>query len=109
MSTRELEPNTAAMLRKAISDAYYEARNTGHTMEQAADAAVAALEPIIGSIDANAHLRGTVEALTDAARYFEYEMAPAWGGDNAWISTGSHVADLVAEILRERADEARQR
>jgi hypothetical protein len=54
-----------------------------------------------------AALRNTAAAgsLREAARYFEYEMAPAWGGDARWISTGSHVADLVGDVLRERAAE----
>ena len=42
-------------------------------------------------------------ALLEAARHFEYEMAPAWGGDSTWISTGSHVADLVGSTLRDMA------
>jgi hypothetical protein len=39
-------------------------------------------------------------ALREAARYFEYEMPTPWGRDERWISTGSHVADLVGGILR---------
>lgn len=46
-------------------------------------------------------------ALLQAARHFEYEMAPAWGGDSTWISTGSRVADLVASILRDMAAQQR--
>lgn len=42
-------------------------------------------------------------ALREAARYFEYEMAPAWGGDATWLSTGNRVADLIGETLRDRA------
>lgn len=52
-----------------------------------------------------AYDRGRTEALLEAARYFEYEMAPAWGGEARWISAGGHVADLVGCILRERATE----
>lgn len=48
-------------------------------------------------------------ALLDAARFFEYQMAPAWGGSARWFSTGARVADLVGEILRERADAALDR
>jgi hypothetical protein len=48
------------------------------------------------------------EALREAARHFEYEMSQAWGGDTRWISTGTHVADLVAEILRECAADAEE-
>lgn len=43
------------------------------------------------------------EALLESARFFEYEMADAWGRDVQWVSTGSHVADLVAGILRDHA------
>jgi len=61
--------------------------------------------PALARLLAAARDEARGEALRDAARFFEYDMAPAWGGDARWISTGSHVADLVASILRERADE----
>lgn len=44
-------------------------------------------------------------ALRKQARFFEYEMSKVWGGDVTWISTGNHVADLVADVLRENAAE----
>lgn len=50
MITAELErratPPAAEAVRKAISDAYYDARNTGRTMEQAADDATAAVQAL---------------------------------------------------------------
>jgi hypothetical protein len=63
MSARPLQSETRAQLRAAISDAYYEARNKGRTMEAAADDAVEAIVPIVSSIDQNAHGRGALEAL----------------------------------------------
>lgn len=61
-ATHVLSDEARASLRKAISDAYYEARNQGQTMEAAADNAVAAIEPIVISIDQNAHARGKTDA-----------------------------------------------
>jgi hypothetical protein len=58
MTERTLSDETRALVRKAVSDAYYDARNAGETMEAAADRAVTNLEPILASIDENAHLRG---------------------------------------------------
>lgn len=43
--------------------------------------------------------------LRDAARYFTDEMAGAWGGDAQWFTTGNRVAEVVACVLRELADE----
>ena len=60
--SRSLSPETRQLLRAEISTAYYKARNDGRTMESAADAAVKAIEPIIASIDDNAHARGAAEA-----------------------------------------------
>lgn len=54
MTTRDLSPETRALLRAAISNAYYDARNAGRTMESAADAAVDAIEPILASIEVSA-------------------------------------------------------
>ena len=51
MSARTLDPTTRDLVRAAVSNAYYEARNDGRTMEAAADDAVTALEPIIASAD----------------------------------------------------------
>jgi hypothetical protein len=63
---RDLSPELLGTVRKAISDAYYDARNNGQTMEAAADAAVAALKPILASVDENAHRRGAHEAKAGA-------------------------------------------
>ena len=54
---------------------------------------------LVGEIEARALIR--------AARFIEYDMAKAWGGTTAWFSTGNKVADVVADVLRERAEEAR--
>lgn len=61
-ATSVLSGEARAALRKAISDAYYDARAQGQTMEIAADNAVAAIEPIVISIDQNAHARGRTDA-----------------------------------------------
>jgi hypothetical protein len=58
-----------------------------------------ALAPVVARMIAEAK----AEALREAARYFEYEMAPAWGGDATWLSTGNRVADVVGDVLRECA------
>lgn len=42
-------------------------------------------------------------ALRDAALFFEQEMAQSWGGDAQWLTTGRHVAGVVADVLREEA------
>lgn len=61
-AARDFSPELLGMVRKAISDAYYDARNDGQTMEVAADRAVDALKPILASVDENAHRRGSIEA-----------------------------------------------
>ena len=43
------------------------------------------------------------EALRTAARRFVEDMAPAWGGDSQWLTTGTRVAEVVACVLREMA------
>lgn len=58
MSAREVSPETRQLVRAAISDAFYGARNDGRTMEDALDEAVVRLEPILLSVDENAHRRG---------------------------------------------------
>lgn len=42
-------------------------------------------------------------ALRDAALFFEREMAQTWGGDARWLTTGTRVAEIVADVLREEA------
>ena len=49
---------TRATIRAAISNAYYDTRNTGGTMEQAADAAADAVMALAESIDRNARAYG---------------------------------------------------
>ena len=44
-------------------------------------------------------------ALRKAADYFRSEMSLAWGGERSWLTSGTRVADLVASILEELADE----
>lgn len=44
--------------------------------------------------------------LREAAEVFRTEMAGWWGGDSAWLTTGTKVASLVAGVLDEMADEA---
>lgn len=48
------------------------------------------------------------EALREAAEHFRSNAAPAWGGDATWITTGSHVAALVAAWLEGMAEEVDQ-
>lgn len=84
--------------RKAISDAYYEARNQGHTMEQAADNAADAVETILtAAVDG---------ALRTTAARIESDAANAWGGSAAWLTTGDKVAQVVACWIRDDADAA---
>jgi hypothetical protein len=49
---------TRETIRTAISNAYYDARNNGHTMEQAADDATDAVLGIVAEIDRNARAYG---------------------------------------------------
>lgn len=44
-------------------------------------------------------------ALRNAANYFRTEMARAWGGDSSWLTTGTKIADLVADVLNGLADD----
>lgn len=44
-------------------------------------------------------------ALREAADAFEHDYAATWGGPAAWLTTGDAVGRLVAEILRELAEE----
>lgn len=60
--------------------------------------------------DREARVTRAVEAspakvLRAAANYFETRMGRVWGGDATWITNGNRVADLVANVLRERADD----
>lgn len=48
-------------------------------------------------------------ALLNGAHVFETEMSRTWGGDAAWLTTGRKVAELVAGVLREMADELPER
>lgn len=57
-SARPLTDELKSDIRAAISNAYYEARNAGRTMEHAADDAVEALTPILQGVDENAYRRG---------------------------------------------------
>jgi hypothetical protein len=59
---RPVSPELRTQVRAAITNAYYEARNKGETMEAAADDATSAVLRIIASVDENAHLRGMAEA-----------------------------------------------
>lgn len=45
------------------------------------------------------------EALRAAARSFVTEMGDVWGGDSMWVTTGTRVAEVVACVLREMADD----
>ena len=47
------------------------------------------------------------EALRTAARAFVTEMGDTWGGDSSWMTTGNRVAEVVACVLREMADDLR--
>ena len=43
------------------------------------------------------------EGLLEAAADIETDWAPAWGGDHMWFTTGTTVAELVADTLRAMA------
>lgn len=45
------------------------------------------------------------EALRTAARAFVTEMGDTWGGNSQWLTTGTRVAEVVACVLREMADD----
>jgi hypothetical protein len=104
MSTREVSTETKALIRAKISNAYYDARNLGRTMEQAADDAVAALAPILLSCDDNAHRRGMTEVadrLTDPTILAAFKEA--WHSEDDLGNRGSRVLagmEAVAEELR---------
>lgn len=45
------------------------------------------------------------EELRRMATYIENDMAETWGGSQPWLTNGNRVADLVAELLMDRANE----
>lgn len=47
------------------------------------------------------------DVLREVAAYFEDQVSMFWGGSAHWLTTGSHVAGLVADTLREHADDLR--
>lgn len=66
--------------------------------------------PVIAGEEAYDRLHGLdgcaqapARALRDAALFFEREMAQTWGGDAQWLTTGTRVAGVVADVLREEA------
>lgn len=103
MSAREVSQETKDQIRSAISNAYYDARNTGRTMESAADAAVEALVPILLSCDENAHRRGMKEVadrLTDPSVVAEFKSA--WHSEDELGNRGTRVLaglEAVAEAV----------
>lgn len=50
---------------------------------------------------------GDYDALASALREMPDQMARAWGGDRSWLTSGTHVAELVREWLTETIEEAR--
>lgn len=105
MSAREVSPETKQQIRAVVSDAYYDARNLGRTMEQAADAAVEALVPFLLSCDENAHRRGMTEVadrLTDPSLLAAFKEA--WHAEDDLGNRGSRVVAgmeaVAAEVLR---------
>lgn len=46
------------------------------------------------------------QAALNAAADGMIEMGDIWGGNAMWLTTGTHVATLVAEVLRQDAAEA---
>lgn len=103
MSAREVSAETKSLIRAAVSNAYYDARNAGHTMEQAADNAVTALVPILLSCDENAHRRGMTEVadrLTDPTLLAAFKEA--WHSEDDLGNRGSRVLagmEAVAEAV----------
>ena len=90
--TEEQTAEKDAGLRTEIAEVVY--RELGDMVNR--DYLIDALMPVVA--EACAH------ALILAAQFIEYDMAKAWGGTTAWFSTGNKVADVVADVLRERAD-----
>lgn len=45
------------------------------------------------------------DALRQAADEIEADMGPVWGGDSMWLTTGTKVATLTAEVLRSMAED----
>lgn len=103
MSAREVSPETKDLIRAAISNAYYDARNAGRTMEAAADAAVEALTPILLSCDENAHRRGRRDAADDmTAAVSIAAFKAAWHAEDDLGNRGSRVLaglEAVAEAV----------
>lgn len=73
---------------------------TSDARKRAADA-----EPVSAAMWAEVIREARAEALREAADAFEHDYAATWGGPAAWLTTGDSVGRLVAEILRELAEE----
>jgi hypothetical protein len=69
------------------------------------DHCAALLDRLLASGSIRDERAAKAEALREEARYFTETMGEAWGGPKAWLTTGTHVADLVAGILFESSDE----
>jgi hypothetical protein len=50
---------------------------------------------------AAAEARGAERALREAAAEVRALAARGWGGDRSWLTTGTHVGELVAGFLEE--------
>lgn len=99
MSATILATSERQDIAAAIKDSFYEARDGGRTMHQAAEDSriFAAVEVIIAD--------RMKRVLLDQAEEFRTSAAAAWGGDAGWLTTGRKVADLVAEWCVESANE----
>lgn len=93
-------------MRAAISNAYYEARNNGRTMEQAADDAVAGVLGVIATMPDDKSLRLAVhKAITDRLSWASLH----WGTEDVHPDAWPHVARAaivgVAAALTHEHDE----
>lgn len=94
-------------IRAAISDAYYDARNNHRTMEQAADAAAAAVEatiarpPVEVDPDPLAAIRRTNDALVVARLKLDVAVLRAREDGHSWATIGN-VLGVTRQAAWER-------
>lgn len=61
------------------------------------------LGPEVERIASEREVTARAEALSGTARDFRETAAEVWGGDLAWLTTGTKVANLVADWLDDSA------
>lgn len=84
----------------AISDAFYDARNSGRTMTAATGDATDAVEKLFAARE-----KALAEKIAQAIEAARDDLARSWGGSSSWLTTGERVADLFVDVAADIARE----